>query len=119
MYDLFKTIYPRKTGSWVLAEKEWGKLMAEGVTGQEILEGLKASIANWIAEEIEPQWIPHARTYLSQKQFIGGLSIDITALSRKPYSDYTEAEWEYCIAMGTVTDGMKTFMPAHLRLKAI
>ncbi len=117
-FQTFKTIFPRKTGSWAKAEESWNKSLAFA-TEQEILEGLKAEISNWIAEDVEPKFIPMAATWLNQKRWVGGLSIDIAALSKKNYQDYTEADWEYCIAMGTITDGMRTFMPAHLRLKAI
>ena len=115
MFKLFKAIFPRKTGSWGLAEISWDRAIAGGATGKEILEGLKADINNWIAEEVEPKFIPMAATWLNQKRWEGGLSIDITALSKKPYPDYTDAEWHFVSATGEITDYMKQFMPPHIK----
>ena len=80
------------------------------------MDGLKADIANWIAEEVEPGFIPMATTWLNQRRWEGGLSIDITSLSKKNYSDYTDAEWRFCQAGGMeITDYMKQYMPLHIK----
>jgi hypothetical protein len=116
MFELFKTIFPRKTGNWREARKSWDKAITEGTTPDEIMEGLKADIANWIAEEVGPGFIPMATTYLNQHRWEGGLSINITALSKKNFADYTAAEWRFCQAGGKeVTEYMKQFMPAHIK----
>ena len=116
VFDLFKTIFPRKTGNWREARKSWDAAIAEGVSSEEIMDGLKADIANWIVEEVEPGFIPMAATWLNQRRWEGGLSIDITSLSKKNYSDYTDAEWRFCQAGGMeITDYMKQYMPPHIR----
>jgi len=112
---LFKTIYPRKTGSWAKAKESWDKAIASGVRPEDIFEGLQDEIHNWIAEDVEPKFIPMAATWLNQRRWEGGLSIDIAALSKKCYDQYTDAEWRYCHAMGTITDSSKKFMPDHIK----
>ncbi len=115
MFKIFRTIYPRKTGSWKLAEESWDKAIAEGATETDIMEGLKADINNWIAEEVEPKFIPMAVTWLNQRRWEGGLSVDITGLSKKQYTEYTDNDWRVYAFKNGLSDYEKQYVPQHMR----
>ncbi len=61
----FWKIYPRKTGK-LDAIKAWGQVDGDK-RSQEIVRGLKAALPSW--GNTEPQFIPHASTWLRGERF--------------------------------------------------
>lgn len=114
MFSIFWGGYPRKVAKQE-AEKAWDQALEEGYTEEEMVAGLRPAIKNWIAEETEPKHIPHAATWIRAHRFVGGLTVDVASLSKKPYTEFSDDDWRvYIFAKDDLTYAKK-YMPSHIK----
>ncbi len=110
-FSTFWTMYPRKVGKRA-ARAEWDKTNAKP---EEIIQGLRSAITTWKVEETELKYLPHASTWLHQGRWEDGVSVDVVALQKKNYRDFTDGEWRFFISTEDNLEYAKQFMPAHIK----
>lgn len=110
-FESFWAAYPRKVGKRK-AEEAWAKADAHG---EDIIEGLKVSLQNWIKEGVELKYIPHASTWLNQGRWEDGLTTDIASLMKTNYNELTDDDWRVYLSVTTPSEYVKKYMPDHIR----
>jgi len=87
-FDKFWSLYPRKSAK-AAANKVWSKLCNNDKI--DALDKLPRHIAKWT----DPQFIPHATTWLNQKRWEDVLEVNVvTAAAHKTYEPKVETEEE-------------------------
>lgn len=103
-FDDWWGVYPRKVGKQK-AEKAYGVARRNGVTPEQLHDGLVASVAQWRRERRPPDKVPHPTTWLNEGRWDDDYNPASTPATQ--HRALTEAEeWKRMKSMvGGIVDG--------------
>lgn len=111
-FEAFWTVYPRRAGNPKdAARKQWMKLHKEGQLPAlcDMIAAAKAYAADIARNKVKPEFIAHARTWLSQKRFLdwkpaADTPLFAAAQPRDPFADVPACLKDYVIRNPHVWD---------------
>ena len=117
MFDEFWSLYPRKVSKRV-AQKIWERMPKD--EQQAALEALPVHIKYWRLKESDPEFIPHASTWLNQGRWEDELDLTPKEMKKPslPWYSTDELTFAKCKELGITPYAGESFSQLRARISA-